>query len=107
MATYLACLNFIILQLTNIQSTNPFDVSRMTTINTEKKTHNDYRSLILWNCPPAAVCTALQYDAWIFLFPTTTPSYWNKSSQQQITWSSQHQSELVFHWWWVNSTGSL
>jgi len=35
MASYLACLNVIILQLTNIQSTNAFDVSWMTTINTK------------------------------------------------------------------------
>jgi len=35
MASHLVCLNFIILQLTNIQSTNPFDVSGMTTINME------------------------------------------------------------------------
>jgi len=35
MASYLSCLNFIILQRTNIQSTNPFDVSWTTMINTE------------------------------------------------------------------------
>jgi len=35
MASYLVCLNFIILQLTNIQSTNPFDVSWTMMINTD------------------------------------------------------------------------
>jgi len=47
----------------------------------------------------AAVRTTLPYHAGIFLFPATTPSQWNKSSQQQITWSSQLQSELVFPRW--------
>jgi len=32
----------------------------------------------------AAVCTDLPYDAGIFVFHATMPSYWNKSSQQQM-----------------------
>jgi len=47
----MSTVNFIILQLTNIQSTNPFDVRLTTSINTEQKTHNDY-CFIHWNCPP-------------------------------------------------------
>jgi len=30
-----------------------------------------------WRMATAAVCTTLPYDAGIFLFPATTPSYWN------------------------------
>jgi len=54
-----------------------------------------------WDVPQAAaICTALPYDAGIFLFPATMPS----------TWSSQSQSELVHQWWLyrrVNSTSSV